>query len=131
MSARLGYSTTRGLTSRKGEGDVDDQLHARDIQPSRRNIGRNQHIHTSILQTVQRPDSRLLSEITVQTGNLVPGTLDGLFKTGCFLLVQGENEDSGRDGRVFWEGLEEVSQMAEESSSTIDGSAAIHVLLGE
>jgi hypothetical protein len=63
----------------------------------------------------------------VQTGDLVPGTLDGLFQTGRFLLVQGKDEDSSGDGGVLGEGLEEVSQVAEESSSATAGSAAVRV----
>lgn len=52
----------------------------------------------------------------MQAGDLVPGTLDRLFETRRFLFVQCKDEDSRGDGRVLGEGLEEITQVAEEST---------------
>jgi hypothetical protein len=91
------------LTSRQREGNINNQLHTRNIQPSRRNIRRNKHIHTPILQTIQRLDPGFLSKITVQARDLVPLTFDRLFETGRFLFVERKDEDTSGNGRVFGE----------------------------
>jgi hypothetical protein len=86
------------LTSRQRERHIQHQRNIRNIQPSRRNIRRDQHIHFPTLKVVERLEPRILVHVPMQRTDIVVGPPYSLFETLRLLFVQCKHEDTGRRG---------------------------------
>jgi hypothetical protein len=75
------------LTSRQRERHVQHQRNIRDIQPSRRNIRRDQHIYFPTLKVVERLEPRILVHVPMQRTDIVVGPPYSLFETLRLLFV--------------------------------------------
>ena len=87
------------LTRGQRKRNIQDQFHVRYIQPSGRHIRSHEHIDLSRFELVQRFESRVLAQVTMQSSDGISRSADSVFEPLSFFFVQRENEDTGRMGR--------------------------------
>ncbi len=56
----------RRPTGRQRERDIDHEVDIGNIQPARRDIGRDEHLHLALLERVERAEPRVLVQVAMQ-----------------------------------------------------------------
>lgn len=76
--------------------EVHDVTHAVDIDPARRHIGRDQHLHASILEGLERPLPGVLRLVAMDDRRFDPGMPKPFDNTIGTVLGSRENENARR-----------------------------------
>ena len=121
-------SSTAGTTasvyevfSGEREGDVDDEADVGNVETTSGNISGNEHIDLAGLESIQSLESSSLVKVTVKTGSQVASALDSLLQACSFLLVQGEDKDTGGLLGCRWRVLDVVAKVEQQSWVLLTG----------
>lgn len=102
-------------TGGQRERDVDNETDIGNVKTTSSNIGCDEYVDLARLESVKGLEPRTLIQVTVQTSSQMAGALDRLLKTGCLLLVQSKNEDTGGVRSSRWVVLNVVAQVEQQS----------------